>query len=550
MNTTDLPETNEYNSLVNSLDKFHLVTHTDGEGLITYANQNYLNVSGWTPKRIIGKSIWQMFSDCSENQDIVNSIWDRLLLGKSWSGKVEKMSRDGKPFFVNMLAVPTTSNEGELQSALFLELDITEDIRLQEKLGEIAFIDVETGLMSRHKLEQVVNESIDKGLHFSFVYLTIDHYYTIKELQSADSETQLIQEFTNRLKRYFQDSPIARIDTNSFVVLTAFGDWYIQGFYDFLKQQPIYLSHNAQTLSISGGIVRFPEDQQTYVQLYQVALAAADEVISSGGGRIASLSAESHKTLNRRHEIDRKMLTALDRNSLHVAYQPQFDIASNSITCYEALVRWEDEELGVISPDELIPIAEENGLIEEVGAYVAEEAMTFATNWHRAGTDMGISINTSVRESLNPQWKDRLISILNDTGCPANKVYLEFTETFALKAEEEQSVLSQMSELQNLGLQFTLDDFGSGYASLRYLQHLPVTTIKIDRIFTEVLLSNPKTQKLVEGIIQLSKKLNLYTVAEGVVNEDQFNLLKKMGIDAVQGHYIGIPLPADQIDIH
>lgn len=549
MNTIKLPETKEYNSLISSLDKFQLVTHTDAEGLITYANQNYLNASGWTPKRIIGKSIWQMFSEDSKHQEIANSIWDRLLLGKAWSGKVEKMSRDGNPFFSNMLAIPTLSEDDELQSAIFLELDITEDIRLQEKLGEIAFTDVETGLMSRHKLEQVVNESIEKKLHFSFVYLTIDHYFTMKELQTAESETHLIQEFTNRLKRYFQDSPIARIDTNSFVVLTAFGDWYIQGFYGFLKQQPIYVSHNAQALSISGGIVRFPEDQQTYVQLYQVALAAADDVISSGGGRIASLSAKSHKILNRRLEIDRKMLTALDENSLHVAYQPQFDIASNSINCYEALVRWEDDELGIISPNELIPIAEENGLIDKVGAYVAREAMTFATKWHHAGTDMGISINSSVRESLNPQWKDRLITILNDTGCPANKVHLEFTEKFALKAEEEQSVLSQMSELQSLGLQFTLDDFGSGYASLRYLQHLPVTSIKIDRVFIEVLVSNPKTQMLVEGIIQLSKKLNLYTVAEGVVNEEQFNLLKDMGIDAVQGHYIGRPLPAEQIEI-
>ncbi|WP_153720766.1 sensor domain-containing protein [Sporosarcina cascadiensis] len=549
MNTTSLPETKEHHSLVDSLDRYQLVTHTDGEGLITYANQNYLTVSGWTPKRIIGKSIWQMFSDAPASQQTVNTIWDRLLSGKSWSGKVEKMTRDGEPFFVNMLAVPTLSDDGELQSVFFLELDITEDIRLQEKLGEIAFIDVETGLMSRHKLEQVVNESIKLGQHFSFVYLTIDHYFTMKELQSTESETQLIQEFTNRLKRYFQDMPIARIDTNSFVVLTAFGDWYIQGFYDFLKQQPIYLSHNAQTLSISGGIVRFPEDQKTYTQLYKVALTAADEVISQGGGRIASLSAESHKILNRRLEIDQKMLTALDRNSLHVAYQPQFDIASDGINCYEALVRWEDEDLGIISPDELIPIAEENGLIEEIGAYVAEEAMTFATKWHRAGTEMTVSINSSVRESLNPQWKDRLISILNETGCPANKVYIEFTEKFALKAEEEQSVISQMSELQNLGMQFTLDDFGSGYASLRYLQHLPISSIKLDRLFIENLLSNPKTQKLVEGMIRFSKSMGLYTIAEGVSSEQQFDMLKNMGIDAVQGHYIGIPLPAEQIKI-
>lgn len=549
MNTINFPETKEQTSLVNSLDKFQLVTHTDSEGLITYANQNYLTISGWTPKRIIGKSIWQMFSDDQKNQQTVNSIWDCLLSGKSWSGKVEKMTRGGEPFYVNTLAVPAMSEDGELQSTLFVELDITEDIRLQEKLSEIAFIDIETGLMSRHKLEQVVNESIKLGQHFSFVYLTIDHYFSMKEQQSPEFETELIQEFTNRLKRYFQDSPVARIDTNSFVVLTAFGDWYIQGLYDFLKQQPIYLSHNAQTLSVSGGIVRYPEDQQTYMQLYKVAITAADDVISQGGGRIASLSAESHKILNRRLEIDRKMYTALDRNMLQVAYQPQLDIKSNSINCYEALIRWEDEELGVISPDELIPIAEENGLIEEVGAFVAEEAMTFATKWHRAGTEMNISINSSIRESLNPQWKNRLLSILNETGCPANKVSLEFTEKFALKAEEEQSVITQMSELQSLGLQFTLDDFGSGYASLRYLQHLPITSIKFDRVFIDTLLSNSKTQQLIEGMIQFSKTMNLYTIAEGVRNEQQFELLKEMGIDAVQGHFIGKPVPAEQIEI-
>ncbi|ARF17891.1 GGDEF domain-containing phosphodiesterase [Sporosarcina ureae] len=549
MHTIPLPETSKHQTLVDSLSKYQLVTHTDGDGLITYANQNYLTVSGWTPKRILGKSFWQMFSDQPESQEIANSIWDCLLSGKTWAGKIEKMTRKGDSFFVNTLAVPTLSDFGELQSVFFLELDITEDVRLQERLGDIAFIDVETGLMSRHKLEQVVNESIANASHFSFVYLTIDHYFTMKELQSQESETQLIQEFTNRLKRYFQDNPIARIDTNSFVVLTAFGDWYIQGFYDFLKQQPIYLSHNAQTISISGGIVRFPEDQKTYSQLYKVAMTAANDVISQGGGRIASLSAESHKILNRRLEIDRKMLTALDRNSLHVAYQPQYDVASEKITCYEALVRWEDEDLGVISPDELIPIAEENGLIEEVGAYVAEEAMTFVTKWHRAGNEMNISINSSIRESLNPQWKDRLISILNQTGCPADKVQLEFTEKFALKAEEEQSVLAQMSELQNLGFQFTLDDFGSGYASLRYLQHLPISSVKIDRVFIDTLLSNPKTQKLIEGLIQLSKKINLYTIAEGVSNEQQFELLKEMGIDAMQGHFIGMPMPAEHIEI-
>lgn len=548
MDSATLIEKTELPYIMDSLVQFFMVTCTDGEGLITYTNQNFLVTSNWTPKRIIGKSFWQMFSEDEEKQAQAHAIWNFITNGKPWFGTVEKTSRNGEPYYVKMMAIPTMNEEGSLESAMFLELDITADVELQEKLEQIAFIDFETGLMSRHKLETMVNENIAENKHFSFVYIAIDHYYTLKDLQSYDSESIFIQEFTNRLKRFFQGDPIARIGVGQFVVLTSFGEWFVQGFLSFLKKQPIYINHQSLPLSISGGIVRYPEDQQSYTHLIKAALATTKTIREQGGGRISSLSVESHKDLNRRSIIDKKMLTALDHRNLQVVYQPQLDIATGKVHVYEALVRWEDEELGQISPDELIPIAEENGLIHAIGAYVIEEAANLAVKLTTEKPDISISVNTSVREFSNSsQMREKLSTILEQTMCPPEKIQLEITEKFAFQAEQEKAIVNEMKALQDTGIQFILDDFGTGYASFRYMQNLPISKVKIDKIFIQSLTTMPKTRQLVEGMILFGKSMGLYVIAEGVETEEQFETLKEMGVDAVQGYYIGVPMKETDI---
>lgn len=549
MDSANLTNRTELPYIMDSLVQFFMVTNTDSEGLITYTNHNFLVTSNWTPKRILGKSFWQMFSESEENQAQAHAIWNFISNGKSWFGTAEKMSRNGEPYYVKMMAIPTMNDDGSLDSAMFLELDITDDVELQEKLQQIAFIDFETGLMSRHKLETMVNENIKENKHFSFVYIAIDHYYTLKDLQSYDSESVLIQEFTNRLKRFFQGDPIARIGVSQFVVLSSFGEWFVQGFLEFLKEQPIYIENQSLPLSISGGIVRFPEDQQSYTHLIKAALATTKNITEQGGGRISSLSVESHKVLNRRSIIDKKMLTALDHRNLQVVYQPQLDIATGKVQVYEALVRWEDDELGQIPPDELIPIAEENGLIHAIGAYVIEEAANLAVKLMNDKPDISISVNTSVREFSNSsQMREKLTTILEETMCPADKIQLEITEKFAFQAEQEQAIVKQMKALQEAGIQFILDDFGTGYASFRYMQNLPISKVKIDKVFIQSLLTMPKTRQLVEGMILFGKSMGLYVIAEGVETEEQFEALKEMGVDAVQGYYIGKPMKESDID--
>lgn len=537
----------ELPDIMNSLEQFYMVTRADSEGSIIYANKNFLETSKWTPRRVLGITLWQMFPETVEGQSQAHAIWKSITAGKTWFGMIEKITRLGKPYFVNMIAIPSMPSHDKPFSVTFLELDITEDVQLRDQLQQIAFIDYETGLMSRYKLETTVTEIIEEAKSFSFVFITIDHYYTLKDLQSSESKIELIKSFSNRLKRYFQDNPIARVGANEFIVLTAFGDWYVRGFLLFLEQQPIYINNIAIPLSISGGVVRYPEDQKTYNHLMKAALAATKDVINNGGGKISSLSAASHKVLNRRAIIDQKMLSALNHQSFKVVYQPQFDLASGEVTLYEALVRWEDGDLGTITPDELIPIAEENGLIHDIGAFVLEEAATLAARWNDQGRHVDISVNTSVREFSNAQMKNKVIDILNKTKCPPSCIQFEITEKFAFQAEEENSIVLQMKELQDAGVEFALDDFGTGYASFRYMQHLPITKVKIDKVFIDSLTTQPKTQKLVEGMIRFCKSMGLYIIAEGVETKEQYKLLEKMGADAVQGHYIGMPIPSNDI---
>jgi len=354
LNIEKLPQ--DLPSILKGLQQHYMTTYLDTSGAITYTNTLFLSASKWTPKRVLGKTIWQMFPDSQAGQNQAHQIFNQLSSGNTWSGAVEKADRFGDSYFVNLTAIPIHREKEGLVTAILFEIDITEDVQLRDRLKKIAYIDHETGLMSRHNLEATVNKLIENQEHFTFVYITIDRFYTLKDIHSEEEAKEIIQAFTNRLKRFFKDDSIARVAINEFVVLTQFGSWFVESFLDFIKLHPIYINHTAIDLSISGGIVRFPEDQSTYSHLMNTALTATRETINEGGGRIRTLSAASHKMLNRKALIDQKLRAALDDNELQVVYQPQIDAVTGKVILYEALVRWHNSELGTVSPDELIPI--------------------------------------------------------------------------------------------------------------------------------------------------------------------------------------------------
>lgn len=538
----------ELSSLAKGLEQQFLMVYLDLDGLITYANDSFLQLSKWTPKRIIGKSFWQLFPEDEEARDRADKIWETVRSGKTWNGVVEKAKRKGGTYWADMTAIPITSASGENLYYILLEQDITEKMELQQNLEQIAFVDPITGLMNSHHLEKVVDEMIKEQRHFSFVYLSIDQFYTIKDLKEEDMEKELLIEFKKRLQMFFQDSVIAKVNMNEFVVITPLGDWFVQGFLSFLKQHPIYLDNVALPITVSGSISKYPEDQNSFTHLMKASNEIVRQVQSSGGGSIASLSKSSHESLNRKIMIEKQLMKALDRKDLQVVYQPQLDLKSNRIVSVEAFVRWQDEVLGVVSPEELIPVAEETGLIHDIGAFMLEQSCQQAAAWAKLGYDLKVSINSSVREFRNPNMVKTVMDALEKSKCHPSRLKIEITEKFALEAEAEQSITKQMNQLKKLGIEFVLDDFGTGYASFRYMQLLPISEVKIDQTYIRSLTGQVKVKQLVDGMIQFGKSMNMRMLAEGVETEEQFDLLKEMDCDVIQGYLISKPMLADELE--
>lgn len=535
--------------LRNGLESSFMMVTIDNEGFITQCNQLFLKTSQWTPKRVLGKTFWKLFPETEESSKMAQGIWKTLRNGNIWKGEVEKVTKNGESYWVHLTAIPTVSDNVYEQRYILIEKDITKEKTIQLQLEKIAYIDTETGLMNVHRLENVITEMIEDGRHFSFVYLSIDKFYTLKDLHAHTSGSNLIMEFTKRMKMYFQDSTMARINENEFVIITPLSEWFIQGFLSYLQQHPIYINHTAVPLSISGGITRSPEDQSSFAQLMKVSLETIASVRDAGGGHVVSLSKSTHKAINRKSLVEKRLLLALDQKNLKVLYQPQLDLTTGKITAVEALVRWEDEEIGVVSPDELIPIAEESGLIHNIGSFMLEKACEQALAWKNEGINLKVSINSSVREFRDKNMAKSILETLEKTGCPANLLQIEITEKFALEAEAETSIIKQMRQLESEGIVFVLDDFGTGYASFRYMQLLPIQILKIDQTFISSLLKSEKTQRLIHGMVQFGKSMNLTVLAEGVEEQQQKDLLQGYGCDSIQGYFISKPVSPEDISI-
>lgn len=537
----------ELESLRSGLDDSFMMLYFDEEFLITYANPLFLKLSKWTPKRILGKPIWQMFGDSEEDHKMIEAMMDTLQKGEVWNGEAKKVKKDGEIYWVDLTAIPIILAGAETYY-IFLEKDITEAKATQHHLEEIAFIDSVTGLENRHRLELVVNEFIKERKHFSFVFFDIDHFYTLRDVSNTDTEKELLIEFTKRLRRYFSDSLITRTGLHEFALVTPLSQWFIEGFLSYLQQHPIYIQGAAIPLTVSGAVTRYPEDQQTFIHLMKASHATIKKVKERGGSAISALTADDHERLNRKALIERRLIHALDKKNLEVLYQPQINLKTGEVERVEALVRWQDEEAGIVSPDELIPIAEENGMIHEIGKFVVETVCRQLKDWGSRNIPMNVSINSSIREFRDKDMSRQLMEQLTLHGCDANRLTIEITEKFALEAEAEHSIVRQMKQLNQKGISFSLDDFGTGYASFRYMLLLPISSLKIDKDIIQSITQQEKMQKLINGMIQFGKSLDLQVVAEGVETKEQLELLRAMQCDSIQGYITGHPMAATELE--
>jgi len=391
------------------------------------------------------------------------------------------------------------------------------------------------------------------NLPFALVVLDIERFKNLNDSFGHEASDKILCSVAERLSNSIQRVDVlARIGGNEFACIVACSPTFqvkkfAERLFHSLTEKPYVLQEHEVVLSCSVGIALLPQHTESIEMLTRYGSLAVQKAKYHGGNQIQMFD-EGLKTFSRgRLEIERELRSALVNEELEVYYQPKLDLKEGLILSYEALIRWNHPERGLVSPQEFVEIAEENGLISDLGAYVLYAACKQTKAWQDQGFGkLSVSVNLSPRQLLEPHLKSIIIESIAESGLEPQYLELELTET-ALK-EDIKGVSERLLDLREIGIKISVDDFGTGYSSLSYLRNLPVDTLKIDREFIDNIEHSKEQQAITKAIVVLGSSLDLAVVAEGAENEEQLELLRELGCDYVQGYYVSKPLARDAMD--
>jgi diguanylate cyclase (GGDEF)-like protein/PAS domain S-box-containing protein len=429
--------------------------------------------------------------------------------------------------------------------------DVTESQRTTEQLTYLAHFDALTGLMNRHRFRARVSELLEHGdgrvADCVVLLLDLDHFKTINDTLGHAAGDTLLQELARRLCAATPPgAAVARLGGDEFAVALPGADEAAAADTARALQRALHEPCDLQGATVSvrssiGIAIASGEGMQIDALLNHadLALYAAK---SDGRGKFCFFAPRMAAQTRRRISIESQLRGALARGEISVVFEPQVDLQHWRVTCFEALLRWRHPELGQVPPLEFIPVAEDSGLILELGDWVMREACRQAAAWPES---VYVTVNVSAVQVMNDGLVERLRRILAETGLAPNRLELEITESTFLS--ETRSTLTVLHALHRMGVRIALDDFGTGYSSLAYLRSFPFHTLKIDAAFVRELMTRKDARAIVKTIIALAATLRMDTVAEGVEEPAQVNVLERYGCKAIQGHYMARPLSGDAV---
>ena len=432
--------------------------------------------------------------------------------------------------------------------------DITERKRAEAEMHFLAFHDPLTRLPNRQglmrQLRQVLLHAEQRRHPAAVLYVDLDRFKDVNDSLGHDAGDKLLVETSRRLRsKVHPDDVVARLGADEFVVvlsspLTACQPECILREIRFILNKGYALPNGLVHLPASIGVSLYPEDGCSAEELMLNASAAMETAKRLGQGCLQYYSAIMDMRPSRLLAQDRLLREAVEKDhGLVLHYQPQWDLSTNRLEGFEALVRWQHPERGLLPPGEFIAFAESRGLISLIDRWVMRAACQQLRTWRDAGLPpVVVSVNMSAIEFNQRNLALEVQQILRDTGVDPQWLEIELTETTLMKQSEH--VLGTLEALQNLGARLSIDDFGTGYSSLAYLKRYPLDKIKIDRSFVKDTPEDVDDVSIITAIIQMAHSLNLRVVAEGVETKAQWNLLKSMGCDLIQGYYLARPMPA------
>lgn len=430
--------------------------------------------------------------------------------------------------------------------------DITERHKAEDRIKYLALHDVLTGLANRMALQQHLERLLTgprSGRSFAVMFLDLDGFKGVNDTLGHAAGDRLLKEVAERLQECIRDGDfVARLGGDEFAVVQADARSHNQTHVLATRlleaiNAPFDLGDQHAQVGTSIGIALAPNDGEDADTLLANADLALYRSKALGRGRYSHFDQRLAAVAQERFDIERDLRSALDAGQFELYYQPLVNAQTSKYTAFEALIRWNHPERGLVSPHEFVPLAEDTGVIGPIGTWVLREACKRAKSWP---DHLRISVNVSPAQLKQSTFSMHVISALQETGLPPERLELEITETMLIDITPK--LLEELNTLRDLGVRLVVDDFGTGYSCLHALHTLPIDKIKIDRLFVRDLETNESAQAIIRAITELGHALDLTVCVEGVETREQLDAVLKEGCGEIQGYLFGKPRPATEID--
>ncbi len=508
--------------------------------------------SAYTGKRVIVEDIdtdpkWEKIKHLALPHGM-RSCWSEPI--KNSSGKV--LGAFG--MYYNHPAVPNEEESKDLTSAARLASIVMERDQAQKRIRTLAYTDELTDLPSRahfhQHLEKVIKLSRRYNRRFGLLYVDLDNFKAVNDSLGHDAGDLLLKEIGVRLKRACREIDfVARLSGDEFCITAEEIEGYFttkiaQRCLDAISQ-PIELFGRKVTPACSVGIAHFPEDGEDFSSLLKAADISLYAAKDNGKNQYAFFKPELTLKVERRFQVEQYLREAIEKQQLTLVYQPQINVSTGEIVGVEALSRWHHSILGNVSPVDFIPTAERIGMIKPLTEWVLFTACRQAVSWKKQGFhNLRMGVNISPSHFLDEALVPLIVRTVSETGIAPGELELEVTES---AIQTDQRNISVFKALKNLGINLTIDDFGSGYSSFASLKHLNVDGLKIDKYFVDEMIADKKALLLISSMIEMGHKLGYDITVEGVETAEQLKTLRSLSCINVQGYFFSKPVNANEI---